>query len=780
MLGSPGLTFETSETLLAIRENGVLKILQESGLSCYRPDEPKLNQEIPVKENSPQPTMTRRSFVYGVMSLSAIHLAPRIGVAQKQAEEYVTLENDHILVRFNRESGALCEFENKATKWKVQGSLNSEAFRLQVPLPDRSNHFVTADGNKLARITVAQDGQSAELFWHGLNSPHAGFLDIDLTCKVRLTKTGMETESAIDNMCPYPVDALSFPILSDMSIPPGSTKLREQQPRDYSGSITETSLLPDFKNDIGYWGEDYPATIANNWIPWNFVLAAGETEGLYIATHQEKLKDKVMFQFELHPAYTDSYMATSLNPASGQEPERVSLQVVQFFFAAPKGKKVGQTIVLAPYAGDWHTGVDIYKSWRETWFHAPVSPAWAEDISSWQQIQINSSEDRLLFPYRDLVIYGKDCAAAGVKAIQLTGWNIGGQDRNYPNHDTDPRLGTKEELAHAIAECREMGVEIVLFNKYIYADVTSESEWWKRELHQYAAMDPYGMPYGLGGGDEYDTPVELAHINTKRLALMCTACEAYQDICVREFKKSVALGAGGILFDEVVHHGSVSHCFSPDHGHPVPAYLYSADVELVNKFRVLVDPSKFVFAGEAPYDQELTGYRMYYTRIGAGHTAVLRYIDSHQPIMVAATGTNDRNMLNRALLHRYNISYEPRNFKGRLPEIPATIEYGKKIDALRRRYRELLWDAEYRDTLGATVLHAGKAHGPYSVFIERASGRRAIVVANESLTDTVVLTADLPNKKKLTVVRPENPETSKFESELTLGPQSAAVVMEMA
>jgi hypothetical protein len=565
-----------------------------------------------------------------------------------------------------------------------------------------------------------------------------------------------------------------------MSIPPGSTKLHEQQPRDYSGSITDVPLLPDFKSDIGYWGEDYPATIANNWIPWNFILAAGESEGLYIATHQEKLKDKVMFQFELHPSFTDSFLGTSLSPAADQEQERVCLQVVQFFFAAPKSNKKGQIIVLAPYSGDWHAGVDIYKKWRETWFRPPASPAWAEDVSSWQQIQINSSEDRLLFPYRDLVEYAKDCSAAGVKAIQLTGWNVGGQDRSYPNHDTDPRLGTKDDLANAIAKCKEMGVELVLFNKYIYTDITTE--WWTRELHRYAATDPYGIPYGMGGGDQYDTPTQLANINTRRLAFMCTVCKAYQDICVREFQKSVDLGAGGILFDEVVHHSGATHCFSPDHGHPVPAYLYSADVELVNRFRSLVDPKRFVFAGEAPYDQELTGYRVYYTRIsggGTGHIPVLRYIDSHQPIVIAATGTNDRNMLNRALLHRYNISYEPRNFKGRLTEIPSTIEYGKKIDDLRRRYRTLLWDAEYRDTLGAHVSHLGKAHSPYSVFVERASGRHAVVVANESLTETVSLTVDLPGKKKLSVVRPEDHDAVSFESDLTLAPQCAAVLMEI-
>jgi len=732
----------------------------------------------PIEKRGTEMTISRRSFVCGIASLGAIHLAPRASVAQTSSEEYVTLENDNLLLRFDRGSGALCELQNKVTKWKIQGGLNSEAFRLHVPLPDRSNHFVSGGGNKLDHVTVSPDGTTAEFVWKGLNSPHAGILDIGLTCRVRLTKSGFETESEIDNLSPYPVDSLSFPILSDMSLPPGSATLQQQQPRDYSGGLTVSPLLPDFKNDIGYWGEDFPATIANNWVPWNFILAAGESEGLYVATHQVKLKDKAMFQFELHPAYTDSFLTTSLNPAAGQEMERVSLQVIQFFFLAPKSRKNGQAIVLAPYSGDWHAGVDIYKKWRATWFLPPVSPAWADDVVSWQQVQINSSEDRLLFPYRDLVEYGKDCAAAGVKAIQLTGWNIGGQDRSYPNHDTDPRLGTKDDLAEAIKQCRDLGVEIVLFNKYVYTDISTD--WWTKELHRYAAMDPFGMPYGLGGGDLYDTPVQLASINARRLAVMCTACKEWQDICVHEFKKSVELGAGGILFDEVIHHGGLySYCFSPDHGHPVPAYIYSADVDLVNRFRSLVDPANFVFAGEAPYDQELTGYRVYYTRISAGHIPVLRYIDSHQPIMIAATGTNDRTMLNRALLHRYNISYEPRNFKGRLSEIPATIEYGKAIDNLRRRYRSLLWDAEYLDTVGARVSHLGKPHSPYSVFVERSSGRRAVVVANEGLTETVSLTVDLPDRNKISVVRPESPETADADATLNLGPASAAVLMEI-
>lgn len=53
------------------------------------------------------------------------------------------------------------------------------------------------------------------------------------------------------------------------------------------------------------------------------------------------------------------------------------------------------------------------------------------------------------------------------------------------------------------------------------------------------------------------------------------------------------------------------------------------------------------------------------------------------------------------------------------------------------------------------------------------------MVANESLADTVNLTVDLPGKKKLSVVRPEAPDAVSFESQLTLAPQSAAVLMEI-
>ena len=99
-------------------------------------------------------------------------------------------------------------------------------------------------------------------------------------------------------------------------------------------------------------------------------------------------------------------------------------------------------------------------------------------------------------------------------------------------------------------------------------------------------------------------------------------------------------------------------------------------------------------------------------------------------------------MINRILMYRYIISYEPGFFKGRLRDFPLTLAYGKKVDALRRRYKAWLWDAEYRDTLGATVSSDGASR--YSVF-RTADGRRAVVVINQDIAQPVRVEVEIPH-----------------------------------
>jgi len=184
----------------------------------------------------------------------------------------------------------------------------------------------------------------------------------------------------------------------------------------------------------------------------------------------------------------------------------------------------------------------------------------------------------------------------------------------------------------------------------------------------------------------------------------------------------------------------------------------------------------FIFAGEGPQDWLMQYYPVSYFRINGSSRAVCRYIDSAAPLMVAVTGFDDREMLNLILMNRYIISYEPYNFKGHVTDFPLTLAYGKKIDALRRKYKSYLWDAEFRDTLGASVISDGTHR--YSVFV-KPDGKRAVVVVNEKFDTAITATVKLSNPGRLAVVTPEQTETGPTSGTLQIPARSAAVLMEL-
>lgn len=435
-------------------------------------------------------------------------------------------------------------------------------------------------------------------------------------------------------------------------------------------------------------------------------------------------------------------------------------------------------MIFRHYVGDWQKGADIYKAWRKTWIRSLTCPDWAKKVHSWQQFHINSSEDYPRCTYKDLILYAKECARYGVRAIQLTGWNLGGQDRGNPSHDIDPRLGTWDDLKNAIADCQILGVHIILFSKFTWAD--ESQPWFKNELIKYAVKDPYGQYFDLWAY-QYNTAVQLAGINTRRLVPMCHLSPEWRGVADQEFNKTIDLGADGILYDECMHHGSVFYCFDPSHSHHVPANVYSGDILLESGFRKIAGQKKpvYLFAGETVRDLQFRSYNISYLRIGRDHVAMHRYVAPEASFMMAVTGYNDRHPINQALLYRYIISYEPRNFKGRLKEFPLTVEYGRKVDALREKYSDFLWDGEFVNTVGATIKVKNEMKAVYSVFINHKADKKAIVVANPSYDKQIIVEVGLENKKgKFIVVSPEAQEAKESNGKIKIPALSAVVLME--
>lgn len=646
--------------------------------------------------------------------------------------ETIILDAKSLKLTFSKQNGALVGMEAGETGWVIHRREElGLSWRLLVPVNEElRDNPVYGEKQTLSSWERTQDG--LRFVWDGVESERAGHLSIKIVVEVRVEGEQAVWYTRVENQSPYIVESVYSPYVGDLTHPEGCDWFKGFI-YNYA-TAQEWDIYPTFSTHEGDHSTDFPTKFplgsAGAGAPCSpYFLMHDKAQGLYVGA-KAHTADLVVWHLELRPGYDSAIDARvpDQDEIAGK-PVHIRFAPVHMCYLQPGESQDLTPIALQAYVGDWQKGVDIYKAWRDTWTYSSQGPDWIRDPHSWLQLHINSPEDELRLRFTELPKVAAECARYGVKAIQLVGWNDGGQDQGNPSHDPDPRLGTFEELKNAIAECRELGVKVILFAKFTWAD--RALEWFRKELIDCAIKDPYG-DYYQHPGYEYQTPAQLLDINTKRLIPMCFGSEKYMEVCRKEFKKLVDLGADGMLFDECLHHSPAHVCFDTSHGHKYGWPVYKNDREFVKMLRKTEGLSKdFLFAGEACYDWEMEEYELSYFRSrNKAHIPCSRYMRPHAQLMTAVSGFNDRNMVNQCLMYRYVISYEPYNFKGWLHDYPDTVAYGAKMDALRTEYRKYLWDGEYRDTCGAKVITlSGKVHHPYARF-EAQDGESALVICN--------------------------------------------------
>jgi hypothetical protein len=695
----------------------------------------------------------------------------------------IILENTNLHLEFDQSIGALVHMTCSETGWKILDRPHvGLSFRLLVPISeDQRNNPVYGEKQSLSHLDLSPNGKILTLTWDDVVSEIGGVLPIRVMLQIALSDQQVVFTPSIDNNSPYTVENVYYPYLGDVQPPPGEAWFKTFS---YSyASAQEWKLWPTYDNLRGYFGVDYPTqfspvshTVGAPMAP--FILLRGEAQGLYAGVCAPSA-ELVAWHTELRPGYGNSIDSRlpKAQVISGKDVV-TRFAAVHLPYILPGEKRSLTPVALEVFQGSWQQGVDIYKAWRSTWMRLPQLPDWAQEPHAWQQVHINSPEDELRMPFRDLVMIGEDCAQYGVKAIQLVGWNDGGQDQGNPSHDPDPRLGTWDELKDAIARIQALGVKVILFSKFTWADRATER--FRRELKVLSIKDPYGDYYHYGGY-QYQTATQLLDINTKRLIPMCFLSEDYLRVCEMEFQKTLDLGADGILFDECLHHSPALLCFDTHHGHRVGAPVYANDNELIRRFNRLSQHEKpdFLYAGEACYDWEFETYQLSYHRSHSKkHIPLSRYMLPQAQLMTAVTGFDDRNMINQCLLYRYIISYEPYNFKGRLHDYPLTVAYGRQMDALRTELRAFFWDGEFRDKVGAIVTRKGRSHHPYAVYFNHQTGKSGVAIANYK-DKTIKVTAKLENDQPLKGYRLVDDPTWKPTADgIVIPPLSAVVVID--
>lgn len=324
-----------------------------------------------------------------------------------------------------------------------------------------------------------------------------------------------------------------------------------------------------------------------------------------------------------------------------------------------------------------------------------------------------------------------------------------------------------------------MGVRIILMCKFTWMD--ESQPYYRDEGHKYAARDPYGVTYTREGW-KYRTWVQLVGLNPRKHVFACFAHPAWRETIMREFKKAADLRPAGILNDEAQHHGGAKYCFADDHGHPTPVFNFSYDNQIARQFKAYTDTfdPDFLHIGEVLHESQTLEYAMAYDRFAIDSTHMRRYYDPFLPLMMAVSGFDDRNQINKCLQYRYVMSYEPFNFKGRPHDAPLTLAYGRTVDDLRRRYREFLWDAEFSGPRGAAITQDGDAFDDYTVFRNLQTGARAVAVTNTDAQSSITVHVQLDDnaRARFAAVTPEDPDSQQTTGDVTIAPRSLIVLIE--
>lgn len=575
---------------------------------------------------------------------------------------------------------------------------------------------------------VRTSGALVELSWADVVDDAGERLAISVRATVETSGGGRVFGLRLRNDSPRPIASALWPSVEGVEVPAGRelTALT----RDYYGAVRRP-LWPRFAWNKGYYGTTRPTLMTDGLVFGNptapFAVMLDGTEALTASVPVDS-PAITSWMWELEPGYRDTVGDTVDDDA------HLVFSAVHLLDLAPGSAGELAPIRLDHAVGGWQQSTAPLRELRSSRRPAVTAvPRWADRAQPWYQVGLNTSAGDRRYTFADLPELATECRDAGVPIMHVIGWNTGGQDANNPAHDPDPALGGSDGLAAAIVECHDLGIRVVLFAKFTWADQGTAGF---RDEHSASAIRNPRGDYYTGPAYEYLTPHQLLGVTSRRLIPMCYLDERYLRTCEREFDKIVATGADGMLFDETMHHGGALACYATDHGHEPGASAFAADLTLAERLRRRA-PADFLFVGETVYESLQPGYQISYVRSHyLDHVPLTRFVNPGLRMMTTVSGFEDRNQVNQALVYGYSLCYEPRHFKGPLGDLARTVRYGRAAEAVRGELADVLWDGTY---LGdAPVAAAGPDAVIASATWRSADGELLHLVANYAEHDVEV------------------------------------------
>ena len=720
---------------------------------------------------------------FALMIVAGFHQTHGAG----QETSKLRLENKFTLVEVTPEHGLISRLYDKVGKIElITEPRLADNFRLLVPLPDLEGNYILGKEQKLTSFEQGED--RLKLTWEGPLTNSQGKYDLDVIMVLTLVGEALQIDLSIENRMSREIAEVWYPILGGITGLGERENTREMINR--SGWSTKTQIFQHFPNKGGgalgipqaevYWSYPLPMTMS-----WMDIYNEKRGRGLYFALHDPVSRYKVL-RFELLPGLANRDGDNWPRPEQVHPELPVGMLAHWTLFPYVKG---GETFQAAPaivqfHQGDWHQGARLYRDWFSSAFQlADTSKNWMYDEMAFQDTMFLLPEGNVKWTFRDIPRWARDALKYGVKSVLISGWNVGGHDGGYPDYTPDPRLGTWEELEQGIRECHKMGVKVFFFVNTQPVDV--DTEWYRKELHQYRKISKYGatLDYGWGMGS---LGARLG-FTRRPLRAVSTGIPEYRQIIVRHMEKLAQIGADGLHIDKLcpgLGTGGLDFNpllkMTPDRA-VSEGQLFS--VEEIQDACTSINPD-FAISAECTWDRllEYSGVGWSWHWPAGEHDPVFKYTFPHHYLPTfSVCQPYDYTAVNNAIRYGYQVFVGAGNFTESMeyPPFRPLSRYIKEILRIRGILKETIYQGEFLDTLEADVK---KDDGVgYSVFRNTRTGKHACVIVNYE---------DVPRKASLisfqgneagavSAYQPsEEVKSTKLPLSLELPAEGLAVIME--
>lgn len=648
------------------------------------------------------------------------------------AQKNVVLEDRRIKAVFDSRNGALVQFTDKENSWDVVHRKQlGQSFQMLVPIEgdavpfEKEIRFNNIDGIDQKAPLITRSANSVSFTWKKLYSPaNRKMLDISFTATATLSDEGLVFSGRVVNNSDFIVEYVAWPYLGEVALP--------DKQHDFFLDTKNyiKSLYPRFPSEHGYWGVEYPTSMA--YLPNDsYIMMRNDRQGLVIHSTRE-VRQFVIGSFELAPGYEVASRNPDGDTIDGQD-VRIIFKANRVFYA-PKGSTSElDPVCFTFYSGSWRKGVDVVRNTPK------AGTGWPDEMQTWRKISASDP--------RELVSQARDAIDNGVRVLLVSNWYKGGDELL-----AEARAG----YGDAIAECRKFGVKVILATDFLRADFYSPQ--YKTQLRKLIVADPYGYYYNK--------------------LIMCPLCDRSQVLVADSYDRTFReLKADGAVCTDVPIRIKTIFCHDSRHGHGVPQYTAPAMVRTDEEFTARAKQADAAFKVGGNYLYDIQGDYFDFMVLPQLETReALRYLNPGLAIVAPVDVRTARPDINTCVKNQYVICYGPLFRSNSLASYPNVVKYVAEVERFRTQWREYLWDSEMVDRDEVKVTGCTS----YAVYRSKATGKRAVVLVNEATDRAISASVTFAGTGAATVsiASPENPAVKTVAGEFDIPMLSLVVAIE--